>query len=181
MLFSIQRTFTVAVVLFLSLLAKPVFADTFICENGLFFLGSSDIVDNVLIRNGGALLIDGGVVAGDIEIEQGGVLAASSALIGGDVEADRASVVDLSNCQIDGEVELKRTSGSANVSGFVFPPSVDIFFCKVAKSVEVTRSDVNSLNVFNNTIGGKLKMSRNRSKFPIVVENNIVGGNNDCD
>lgn len=172
MLTQFIRTCTFSLLAALSIICSAVSADTLICDDGILFLGSNDVVDDVLIRDGGVLLTDGAIVTGDIKIERGGALAATRTLIAGDVKGDRALLVDLGLCEVGGEVELKRTGGPGTVFGLL--PSISIISCHIDGDLEITRSQVNSFNVSNNSIRGHLELSRNHSTLPIVVENNTL-------
>ncbi len=175
---TIQRR-TLATFFFFLLLCKPVLADTYVVGEGLSFLGQADVVEDILILNGGVLLIDGATVLGDIKVRPGGALAVSRATIAGKVESEQALLIELGLSDIGGKVELKRTQGPGTVFGLF--PSVIVNANNINGDLKVSRSDVQSFIVSDNVICGKLELSRNRSVFPMVVENNVILRKKDCD
>lgn len=119
---------TLAMILLFGLFINPTAADTLVVDD-FIFLGSSDVVDDVLILQGGVLLMEGTTVAGDIEVEHGGALAASRTIVEGNVRAEQAMLIDLGFCDIGGNVELKRTGGIGAVFGIL--PSISMLNCDV--------------------------------------------------
>ncbi len=71
MLNSIQASWFVPLFFVLSLLTGSAKADTLVIEDGLFFFSAADVLDDIVVRDGGILFLDGSVVEGCIRIEQG--------------------------------------------------------------------------------------------------------------
>jgi hypothetical protein len=163
-----------AVILLTGVLIKPASAETLIVDD--FVYVGSEVLDDVLVVQGGILFLDGTTVLGNIKVAEGGALVASTATVNGNVKSDRALLIELGNCDIQGNVDLKRTGGEGTVFGIL--PLIIVFANDVCGNVKISQSDVNSFTVRDNLICGRLQLTNNKAVFPIVVENNVVGN---CD
>lgn len=179
MVLRIAYLYRLAMLALMTCFCSPANAEILVIEDGLVFLGSTDVVDHIIIRDRGVLLTDGTLVTGNIRVEQGGALAATRTTIEGNVKADRGLLVDLGSCSVHGNVDLKRTGGPGTVFGLL--PSVSVIACDVLGNLRISRSDVNSLVVVNNQIEGGFELTRNRSFLPANIEGNVVQNDLDCD
>ena len=169
---------TILWALVVALVATPAAADTFVCEDGFCVFGAGDVLDNVVVRGDGILLLlDGAAVTGNIRVEEGGVLAASGVLIEGNVVAHEAVLIDLVLSSVEGNVQIKRTGG-APVFGLL--PSVDLLSCDVGGNVQIQDNEVNFIDLEGNDIGGNLELKKNLALLRIRVDENVIEGNLHC-
>ena len=156
--------------------AKPVAAETLICENGFFSFGEADVLDDVIVRRDAYVTLQGTTVLGNIKVEAGGVVSAAKATIFGDVRSVRAFLIELGNCSVSGNVILERTGRTDPPSDpFVslLPPSIDIFKSRIFGDVRISDSTVNSIRIFDNHISGRLLLSRNTYTVFELARNRI--------
>lgn len=165
--------------LVVSSVAAPALADSFVCEDEFCVFGAGDVLDNVIVKDGGVLLLlDGTMVTGNIEVEEGGILATTGALIAGNVQADKAPVIDLGLSLIAGNVELKEAGGE---DFFGLLPIITVLGCDVAGNVKVEGSDVNIIAIAENTISGNCELTDNLAMGSITIETNVIVGNLKCE
>lgn len=160
-----------AVLLLVGSLVQPATAQTLIVDD-FYFLGA-EVVQDIQVIQGGVLFMVGATVNGDVQIEEGGAIVASQCTFFGDVKSDRALLIEIGTSDVLGNVDLKRTSGPGTVFGLL--PAIFIFQNDISGNVKISRSDVNSINVFSNQIAGKLDLDRNISVLPPRIEGNVVG------
>jgi hypothetical protein len=137
-------------------------ADTTVFENGIFFVTDPTVLDDVYIGVGAVVFLDGILVTGDIEVTDGAWLSASGILVEGKIEFDGAAIVDLEHSVVCGSVEITHTGG-APVFGLL--PSISVFDNSIGGNLKVKKNNVNSISISDNKIGGNLELSRNVSNF----------------
>lgn len=146
-----------------SIASVPAKAHTTVLENGFFFITAPTVYDDLYIGVGAIVLLDTGVVIhGELEVAGGAWVSATGIIVKGEVECDGAAIVDIEHSTISGDVEIKHTGGASVLE---LLPSIFVFDNSIGGNLSVKNNNVNSINILNNRIRGKLQLSRNVAKI----------------
>jgi hypothetical protein len=138
------------------------------CEDDACEFVDEIIDDNLEVPAGFDCVLDGTRVEGNVSVGDDASLFAVESSVGGNVQAQRAFFVEIIDSEVEGDVQVE-DSGDVILEGSFIDGDVQL------------QDNAGDLVVDTNDIGGNLQLQGNFSFDPILVLDNFIEGNLECE